>query len=79
MVSLFMPESLLGAVSRTLRDFKKNLDVAQYLLNFFYSYSNFSDYHPLLLENKVGDTCVLILEYEIQRYQTRVKEYQDAV
>lgn len=68
-------ESLIGALARTLRDNKKELDVSQYLLNIFYAYSNFTDYHPVLLTNKIGDTCVMIIEYEQQRYLTRVQEY----
>lgn len=71
-------ESLVGALSRTLRDNKKNLDITQYLLNIFYAYSNFTDYHPFLLTNKIGDTCVMIIEYETQRYVTRMGEYKAA-
>lgn len=52
-------ESLLPAVSRILRDdYKKSLDLSLYLLNVFYAYSHFTDFHPLLIENQIGDTCV---------------------
>lgn len=63
-------------MSRTLRDNKKDLKLAQYFLNIFYAFSNFTDYHPFLLQNlKIGDTCVLIMEYEIERYKTRTLEF----
>ena len=70
-------ESLIGALTRTLREnYKKNLDLTMYLLNIFYAYSNFTEYHPFLVQNcKIGDTCIIIIEYEIKRYKTRVKEY----
>ena len=43
-------ESLIGALTRTLReDFKKNLDLSMYLLNIFYAYSNFTEYHAFLV------------------------------
>lgn len=36
-------ETLLGTVSRTLRDdFKKSLELTLYLLNIFQAYSNFT-------------------------------------
>ncbi len=63
-------------MSRTLRDYKKNLEISQYFLNIFYAFSNFTDYHPFLLQNlKIGDTCILIIENEVERYKTRTAEY----
>jgi len=69
-------ESLLPAVSRILRDdYKKSLDLSLYLLNVFYAYSHFTEFHSLLIENEIGDKCVKIIEYEIKRYKARVNEY----
>lgn len=69
-------ESLLPAISRILRDdYKKSLDLSLYLLNVFYAYSHFTDFHTLLIQNQMGDTCLKIIEYEIKRYKTRVAEY----
>ena len=42
----------------------------------FYAYSNFSQFHPYLLQNQVGDTCMKIIEYEVLRYKKRVREFQ---
>ena len=43
-------DSVIGAMNRTLRDdFKKSLDLSMYLLNVFYAYSNFTEYHPFLI------------------------------
>jgi hypothetical protein len=69
-------ESCLPAVSRILRDdYKKSLDLSLYLLNVFYAYSHFTDFHPYLSQNQIGDTCIKIIEYEIKRYKTRISEY----
>ena len=43
-------ETLLGTVSRTLRDdFKKSMELTLYLLNIFQAYSNFSEFHEFLI------------------------------
>ena len=43
-------ETLLGTVSRTLRDdYKKSMELALYLLNIFQAYSNFSEFHEFLI------------------------------
>ena len=43
-------ETLLGTVSRTLRDdYKKSMELALYLLNVFQAYSNFSEFHEFLI------------------------------
>lgn len=69
-------ESLIPAISRTLRDeYKKSLDMSLYLLNVFYAYSHFTDFHSLLIQNQIGDTCQKIIDYEIKRYIARVNEY----
>ena len=71
-------ETLLGTVSRTLRDdFKKSLELTLYLLNVFQAYSNYTQFHEFLLQNQIGDTTVKIIEYEIKRYVVRVNEFKN--
>jgi len=41
----------------------------------FYAYSHFTDFHSLLSQNQIGDTCQKIIDYEIKRYIARVNEY----
>lgn len=44
-------ETLMGTVSRTLRDeFKKSLELTLYLLNIFQAYSNFTQFHEFLVQ-----------------------------
>lgn len=57
MLDMLEHESLLPAVSRILRDdYKKSLDLSLFLLNVFYAYSHFTDFHGVLVENQIGDT-----------------------
>ncbi len=70
-------ETLLGTISRTLRDdYKKSLELTLYLLNIFQAYSNFTQIHEFLLTNQIGDTTMRIVEHEIKRYDVRVKEFK---
>jgi len=71
-------ETLLGTVSRTLRDdFKKSMELTLYLLNIFQAYSNFSEFHEFLITNQIGDTTIRIIDHEIKRYVQRVKDFKD--
>mmetsp|Transcript_40399 Transcript_40399/g.38883 ORF Transcript_40399/g.38883 Transcript_40399/m.38883 type:complete len:103 (+) Transcript_40399:116-424(+) len=70
-------ETLMGTVSRTLRDeFKKSLELTLYLLNIFQAYSNFTQFHEFLVQNQIGDTTIRIVEHEIKRYVVRVKAFK---
>jgi len=71
-------ETLLGTVSRTLRDdFKKSMELTLYLLNIFQAYSNFSEFHEFLITNQIGDTTIRIIDHEIKRYVQRVKDFKE--
>lgn len=71
-------ETLLGTVSRTLRDdYKKSMELALYLLNIFQAYSNFSEFHEFLITNQIGDTTIKIIDHEIKRYVQRVKDFKE--
>ncbi len=61
-------ESLLGVLTRTLRDeHKKNLDLTIYLLGTFVAISNYQQFHDLLLDNQIGDTTMKIVDYQVKR------------
>lgn len=78
MVIMLEHDTLFGVVSRTIREsFKENLDMTLFLLNMFQSYSNFTQFHPYLITNQIGDTTIKIIEHEIKRYQVRVKDFRD--
>ena len=72
---LLEKESLFGLLSRTLReDHKKNMELSIYLLCIFFTYSSYSEFHPMLMEYSIGDTCVKILEFQLAKYIIRKQE-----
>ena len=42
----------------------------------FFIYSNYSQFHPLLSQNQVGDATMKVIEYQIKRHEVRKKELQ---
>lgn len=77
MVFMLEHETLFGVVSRTLREqFKDSLEMTLYLLNVFQAYSNFTQFHQFLMEHKIGDTTLKIIEHELKRYKVRVKDFR---
>lgn len=61
-------ESLLGVLSRTLKDeHKKSPDLTIYLLGTFLAISNFRQFHPVLVENQIGDSTLKIVDYQLKR------------
>lgn len=64
--------TLIGALSRTLReDARKNPDLALALLRVMFCFSKFSDFHALLMNHRVGDACLRLLELEGKRHAAR--------
>lgn len=68
MNAMLKHESFLGVVSRTLRDEgKKSLELTIYLLGTMYAFSNYHEFQGCLIENKIGNTCLKLLDYQIRR------------
>jgi hypothetical protein len=68
--------TLLRALARTLRDdFKKNQVVVYNIILIFFAVSNFSNLHPFLVDNQVGDAVMKVIEYE----EERSKEWEKCV
>ena len=68
-------EKLLDVISRTLRDeHKKILELSIYLIYFFYSFSQYQIFHPLLLHRSVGEICMGIIDYNLLKYDYRKEE-----
>jgi hypothetical protein len=61
-------ETLFGALSRLLREEgTKDLELGSTILLIFFSFSNFSQFHPFLSQNSVGSICLKIILVEIER------------
>jgi len=68
-------EKLLDVISRTLRDEnKKILELSIYLIYFFYAFSQYQMFHPLLLHRSVGEICMAIIDYNLLKYDYRRDE-----
>ena len=68
-------EKLLDVISRTLKDeHKKLLELSIYLIYFFYAFSQYQIFHPLILGRAVGETCMGIIEYNLAKFDYRKDE-----
>jgi hypothetical protein len=73
--NLLDQESLIELLSRTLREeYKKNMELSIYLLCVFFTYSSYAEFHPILSEFMIGDTCVKIVEFQLAKYIIRKQE-----
>ncbi|KAJ3386385.1 Kinesin-associated protein 3 [Entophlyctis sp. JEL0112] len=62
-------ESLISAISRTLReDNKKSMELVTNIIYIFFCFSNFPQYHPFITANKVGDMCLRVTDQELNRF-----------
>ena len=68
-------EKLLDVISRTLHDeHKKILELSIYLIYFFYAFSQYQVFHPLLSQRSVGGICMGIIDYNLLKYEYRRDE-----
>jgi len=68
-------EKLLDVISRTLKDeHKKLLELSIYLIYFFYAFSQYKVFHPIILGRAVGETCMGIIEYNLAKFDYRKDE-----
>jgi hypothetical protein len=68
-------DTVLGALSRVLaEDRKKSTELVTNILEIFFCFSSFSQLHQILLQNKIGDTTMRIVDLEIKRYELKAQE-----
>lgn len=69
----------MSALSRVLREeHRKSLDLSLLLLSIFYALSSFAAHHALLMQNKVGDMTIRVLEMEGKRWSVLVADLKIA-
>lgn len=62
-------ETVLSALSRVLReDWKKSVDLSSNIINVFYCFSVFHQFHQIILQYKIGSICLEIIDHELLRY-----------
>ena len=70
---LIQNESLLASLSRTLKEeYKKNMDLTINIMHIFFSFSTFSQMHPVLVNYRIGDVCMRVMDLEKKRYAMRI-------
>ncbi len=65
-------QSQLDIISRTFKDeYKKSMELLIHILSFFATFSYYEEFHPLLAQHSIGETCMHILEYQYAKYYFR--------
>ena len=60
-------ETLIGALARLLfEDRKKSTELATNIVEMFLCFAQYSQFHSILITNKLGDSSIKILELELQ-------------
>ena len=68
-------EMVLGALSRVLReDWKKSIDLCTNIVYTFFCFSSFTEFHSVLLQYKIGSSCLQIIENELKRFEHWTEE-----
>ena len=64
-------ETLIGALSRVLREeWKSSIDLTTNIIYIFFCFSTFTQFHPVILNHKIGSQVLDILQYEVSRYNS---------
>lgn len=50
------------------------MELSQYLTGVFFAFSHYSQFHPLLYQNQIGDTTLKMVDYHIKRFEVRREE-----
>ena len=62
-------ETLLGALSRVLREeWRASIDLTTNIIYIFFCFSTFTQFHPVIMNFKIGSQVLDILQYEVTRY-----------
>ena len=67
----------MSALSRVLReDGRKSMELVTNIIYIFYCFSNFSQFHSIITQNKLGDMCLRIIQQELYRFTIIVQDLQ---
>lgn len=71
-------ESLASVLSRVLReDWKKSVDLAVNLVGIFEKFSEYSAFHKVVLQHKIGSLCIEIISQELKSGVVEVEPIKD--
>jgi len=72
---LLQHDTLVQTLARMMReDMKKSIDLCINVVSVFFSISNFSQFHPLVMDNQIGALTMDLIDLEIKRTEHRAAE-----
>lgn len=71
----FFLETVVSALARILREeWKASTELTTNIIYTFFCFSSFSEFHPVIITQKVGAMCMTILDYELNKYKQWTEE-----
>jgi len=65
-------EQIFSILSRNLKELhSKNMELTIHILTFFYGYSCYETFHPLLIDYGIGEACINIINFQYSKYIIR--------
>ncbi|XP_061707895.1 kinesin-associated protein 3 isoform X2 [Cydia pomonella] len=69
LIELAHNEALLSALSRVLREeWKRSIELSTNIVYSFFCFSTYNDFHPIIIQYKIGSLCMDVIDYELKRY-----------
>ncbi|GAX77716.1 hypothetical protein CEUSTIGMA_g5159.t1 [Chlamydomonas eustigma] len=73
--TLLSHETLLQTLSRLMREeMKRSIDLCINIVSVYFSISNFSQFHPVIMDNQIGALTMDLIDLEIKRTEHRAAE-----
>ncbi|XP_047041733.1 kinesin-associated protein 3 isoform X2 [Helicoverpa zea] len=61
--------ALLSALSRVLREeWKRSIELSTNIVYTFFCFSTYNEFHPVIIQYKIGSLCMDVIDYELKRY-----------
>lgn len=68
-VLVIFSEALLSALSRVLREeWKRSIELSTNIVFTFFSFSTYNEFHPVILQYKIGSLCMDVIDFELKRF-----------
>ncbi|KAL0849134.1 hypothetical protein ABMA28_013483 [Loxostege sticticalis] len=69
LIQLSRNEALLSALSRVLREeWKRSIELSTNIVYTFFCFSTYNEFHPVIIQYKIGSLCMDVIDYELKRY-----------
>ncbi|CAH0603200.1 unnamed protein product [Chrysodeixis includens] len=69
LIDLARNEALLSALSRVLREeWKRSIELSTNIVYTFFCFSTYNEFHPVIIQYKIGSLCMDVIDYELKRY-----------